>query len=143
KARAGVQVRVLVDGFGARGFNRRLAQPLHEAGAQVGVFLPSRFRPFSSPRTNFVNHRKMLVVDSTIAFTGGMNIDDEYAHQWRDAMVRIEGLAVEALEHVFLDDWYYATNQLVEEIERPADQVLSDGTELAIIASGPDSVAWI
>lgn len=145
RARAGVHVRVLVDGFGSRAFVRALGRPLVEAGAQVGVFLPSRFTPFSSPRTNFVNHRKILVVDGQVAFTGGMNVGDEYALRWRDAMVRLEGPAVLDLQHVFLDDWYFAMDEIVEEDAEPDPEALAstEGVELAIIASGPDSEAWI
>lgn len=143
RARAGVQVRVLVDGFGSRGFMRRLGKPLLEAGARVAVFLPSRFTPFDSPRTNFVNHRKILVVDGAVAFTGGMNVGDEYAQRWRDAMVRLEGPAVLDLQHVFLDDWYFATDELVEDDPEPELLAHAGGIDLAIIASGPDSEAWI
>lgn len=143
KAREGVRVRVLVDGFGSSGFVRRLGGPLLEAGASVGVFLPSRFTPFDSPRTNFVNHRKLLVIDDQVAFTGGMNVGDEYAHHWRDAMVRIEGPAVADLQFVFLDDWYFATNELVEGDPERGNVRYADGVEAAIIASGPDSEAWL
>ncbi len=151
RARAGVQVRVLVDGFGSSGFVRRLGKPLLDAGARVAVFLPSRFTPFDSPRTNFVNHRKILVVDGAVAFTGGMNVGDEYALRWRDAMVRLEGPAVLDLQHVFLDDWYFATDELVEEDSEQDPELLlaraapspPHTVELAIIASGPDSEAWI
>lgn len=143
RARSGVRVRVLVDGFGSRGFMRRLAAPLLEAGAEVAVFLPSRWTPFRSPRTNFVNHRKILVIDGEVAFTGGMNIGDEYALRWRDAMVRIDGPAVQDLEHIFLDDWYFATDRIVDDTEPRAEAAYSDGIEVALIASGPDSEAWI
>lgn len=143
RARAGVRVRVLVDGFGSHGFMRRLAGPLLDAGAEVAVFLPSRFTPFSSPRTNFVNHRKILVIDGEVAFTGGMNVGDEYALRWRDAMVRIEGPAVQDLEHVFLDDWYFATDRIVDDAEPHGGAAPSDGIDLAIVASGPDTEAWI
>jgi cardiolipin synthase len=143
KARQGIRVRVLVDGFGSSGFARRLGRPLREAGASVAVFLPSRFTPLESPRTNFVNHRKILVVDDRVAFTGGMNVGDEYAQRWRDAMVRIEGPAVQDLQLVFLDDWYFATNELVETDAGVATAPYPDGVDAAIIASGPDSEAWI
>lgn len=143
KARQGVQVRVLVDGFGSSGFVRRLGRPLREAGASVGVFLPSRFTPLESPRTNFVNHRKILVVDDRVAFTGGMNVGDEYAERWRDAMVRVEGPAVQDLQLVFLDDWYFATNELVESDGGTAIAPHPNGVDAAIIASGPDSESWI
>jgi cardiolipin synthase len=142
RARAGVAVRVLVDGFGARKATKWLAGPLRAAGAAFGVFLPSHFTPFRAPRFNFVNHRKIVVVDGQVAFTGGMNIGTEYRERWRDAMLRIEGPAVGALDHVFLDDWYFATDELIDD-ERLRRKSRPDGTEVAVVASGPDSEAWI
>lgn len=142
RARAGVSVRVLIDGFGARKAARWLKSSLLEAGVKFGVFLPSHFTPFKAPRFNFVNHRKIVVVDGHVAFTGGMNIGNEYKRRWRDAMLRIEGPAVGALDHVFLDDWYFATNELIDD-ERTRFKHLANGTEVAVVASGPDSEAWI
>ncbi len=143
RAHAGVQVRVLVDGFGSRKFAGKFSQPLRDAGAKIGVFLQSRFASFRKQRLNFVNHRKILIVDGAVAFTGGMNVGDEYARKWRDAMVRLEGPAVAALDHVFLDDWYFATNELLDDPEHPPTPPTPDGVDAAIIASGPDTEAWI
>ncbi len=140
RAHAGVAVRVLVDGFGTRNA-RWLTEPLRQAGAKVGIFLPSHFTPFRAPRFNFVNHRKVVVVDGAVAFTGGMNIGNAYATDWRDTMVRIEGPAVRALDHVFLDDWYFATDELIDD-ERSGPPS-ANGIEVAVVASGPDSEAWI
>ena len=154
RARAGVKVRVLVDAQGSSGFTARFARPLREAGAQVAWFLPSKFANLARPRVNFVNHRKILVVDGAVAFTGGMNIGDEYARLWQDMMVQVEGGAVEALQHVFLEDWYFATGELVEELmplrsvrtslppPAPLGRVSRD-VACAVVASGPDSEAWI
>jgi cardiolipin synthase len=98
--------------------------------------------PLVAPRLNFVNHRKIIVVDEHVALVGGMNIGDEYAHAWRDVMLRIEGPAVHALDHVFLDDWFFATDEEVEHIERDADLAPGDAS-CAIIASGPDREPFI
>jgi len=154
RARAGVAVRVLVDAHGSPRFTRRFAQPLLEAGAHVAWFLPSKFANLARPRINFVNHRKILVVDGATAFTGGMNLGDEYAHTWQDVMVQIEGPAVEALQHVFLDDWYFATHEIVPELLplRPVRTSIppraslgrtARDVECAVVASGPDSEDWI
>jgi cardiolipin synthase len=154
RARAGVRVRVLVDAQGSSGFTSRFARPLQEAGAKVAWFLPSKFANLAKPRVNFVNHRKILVVDGAVGFTGGMNIGDEYALHWQDMMVQVEGGAVEALQHVFLEDWYFATEELVEElmplrsvrtsVPAPAPKGrISDDAACAVVASGPDSEAWI
>lgn len=142
RARAGVTVRVLVDAFGSQDFAGSFAEPLERAGARVARFLPSRFEPFNAPRFNFVNHRKILVVDGEIAFTGGMNIGDEYRDTWRDLMLQLRGPVAQALNYVFLDDWYFATTESVE--DAGTEPVLQPGsTDVAVIASGPDTESWI
>lgn len=142
KARQGVTVRVLVDAWGTPRFIGKFSKPLLKAGAQVRAFMPSKLYPLRAPRLNFINHRKILVIDEEIAFTGGMNIGNEYASEWRDMMARIEGPAVRALEHVFLDDWYFASGERVDHIEFEHSPPCGD-IACAVIASGPDREAWI
>jgi cardiolipin synthase A/B len=140
RARAGLQVRVLVDGFGT-GRSAWLAERAAEAGIQVAVFLPERFRPLYAPRVNFVNHRKIVIVDHEIAFTGGMNFAAEYAGAWRDLMIRVQGPSVGALEYVFFEDWYFATSEVLDAASVNCDSAA--GLSVATIASGPDSEPWI
>jgi cardiolipin synthase A/B len=140
KAREGVTVRLLVDGFGT-GRAKSIRARLERAGGEFAVFLPSRFRPFYAPRVNFVNHRKIVVVDHEVAFTGGMNIGREYERVWRDVMIELRGPAVNALEHVFFEDWYFATDCILE--DPGASGETQNGIAVATIASGPDSEPWI
>lgn len=142
RARAGVKVRVLVDAWGTPRFTGSFSDPLRAAGAKVSAFLPSHFMPLLAPRFNFANHRKLLVVDESVAFVGGMNIGDEYALSWRDVMARLEGPAVRALDHVFLDDWYFATGDEVSH-EENEDGPPSGTVACAVIASGPDRESFI
>lgn len=116
KARQGVCVRFLYDGFGSSGLSRRFLKPMKEAGIHTATFLPGQtFRERWS--INLRNHRKIVVVDGTEAFTGGMNIGDEYLgrHQkyrfWRDAHLKISGPEVWRLQSVFAEDWLYATGE--------------------------------
>ncbi len=142
RARAGVTVRILVDAFGSQAFAGSFCEPLVGAGAKVARFLPSRFEPFNAPRFNFVNHRKILVVDGETAFTGGMNIGNEYRDQWRDLMLGMKGPVAQALNYVFLDDWYFATGEYVD--DAGAERVAAQGSvDVAVIASGPDTESWI
>jgi cardiolipin synthase len=116
RARTGVEVRVLYDGFGSLGLDESALERLRGAGGDVVVFNPiARFWPRFAPRRR--DHRKILVVDGAVAFTGGLNIGDEYADGlaggargdvWRDAHVRIEGPCVRDLEAVFLESWFRA-----------------------------------
>jgi cardiolipin synthase len=142
KAREGVTVRVLVDAWGTPRFTGKFSAPLREAGVRVAAFLPSRFQPILAPRLNFSNHRKLVVVDEQIGFLGGMNIGDEYAKEWRDVMVRLEGPSVRALDHVFLDDWYFASDDDVGHLEF-SREAQDGGVACAVVASGPDRESYI
>jgi len=143
RAKAGVQVRVLVDAFGSDKFDREFEAPLLEAGAKIAQFFPTPFDALGAPRFNFRNHRKILVVDSSVAFTGGMNIGNEYAHDWRDLMVRLRGPAVASLQYIFLDDWYFATGESVEDQPTQSAPAGPGDTDVAVVASGPDTEHWI
>lgn len=141
RAADGVEVRILLDGFGSQRPVRRLRRRLKRSQIKVAYFLPSRLFPLHSPRLNFSNHRKIVVIDDHLAFTGGMNIAHEYEHTWRDLMLEIRGPAARSLHHVFLDDWYFATDQTL--VEPETSPPLEGGCEMAVVASGPDTEPWI
>ncbi|MBW2456265.1 MAG: cardiolipin synthase [Deltaproteobacteria bacterium] len=142
KAREGVQVRVLCDAVGSPAMRGPFARPLRQAGASVVRFMPPRLLS-RSPRLNFRNHRKILVVDGEVGVISGFNIGDEYRKRWRDVGLRIAGPAVDQLQEIFADDWYYATD---ENLADPAyfchwktDLGPRKGADCAAVASGPDS----
>lgn len=143
KAQSGVRIRLLVDGLGSRKDSHKLRKLLAPHGIEFAVFLPSRIWPLHAPRLNFINHRKIIVVDNRIAFTGGMNIAIEYERSWRDLMVRIEGPAVEGLNHIFLEDWFFATGSDISDPLRSNYAEHPGGVDAAIISSGPDTEGWI
>jgi cardiolipin synthase len=147
KARQGVEVRVLVDGVGSPDFEKKLAAPLLEAGARVGIFLPPTYLA-RRPTFNFRNHRKLVVVDGEEAFTGGMNVGGEYEHNWHDLAIRVRGPAVQQLHTIFLDDWFFATDEnlateryLTAQTPQRADASASSVRDASfrVIASGPDT----
>lgn len=141
RAAEGIEVRILLDGFGSRSVHRRLERRLRGSRVKLAYFLPSRLWPLHAPRLNFANHRKIVIVDDHLAFTGGMNIAHEYEHVWRDLMLEIRGPAARSLHHVFLDDWFFATDETLSEPETASP--LPDGCDLAVVASGPDTEPWI
>ncbi|MGH1347348.1 MAG: phospholipase D-like domain-containing protein [Nannocystales bacterium] len=121
RARAGVQVRVLVDQLGSWGLDRDHFGALLDAGGEVSVFGPVRVPiRFGRSRVNFRNHRKILTVDGSTGFVGGLNVGDKYfgsgseADGWRDLFVQLHGDAVLGLEATFLDDWLVTTGQVVD-----------------------------
>ncbi len=106
------------------------------------------FLPINPLRTwiqiNNRNHRKLTVVDGTVAFTGGMNIGDEYLGKshyfgyWRDTFLRLEGPVVAALQRVFIEDWHFASAESLNE-EAYFPPLESKGEHaVQVVESGPD-----
>ena len=118
--RAGVQVNIIYDCVGTLGTPEAFFTHMREAGIQLCPFNPvNPLRRLGHWRINHRDHRKILVVDGTVAFTGGANISATYAHGslfhrkskkptslgWRDTHLRIEGPAVAALQLLFVENW--------------------------------------
>lgn len=138
RARAGVRVCVLLDGKGSSGLGRTFMAPLRRAGGQVAFFLPVRFRPWA-PTLNFRNHRKLVLIDGEIAYTGGINIGDDYRRRWHDFFVRFAGEVVEHFDEVFREDWHFATGTVLAPlVVRP--KISGGDTLCTLIASGPDRI---
>lgn len=138
-ARRGVEVRVLFDALGTYHTSRRFFRPITEAGGRVAAFLPLG-KGFRNLRWNLRNHRKILVVDGGTAFTGGMNIADEYAAAdgWRDVHARIRGPAAAGLQRVFVEDWHFATGELLDAERWFRGAVPAGDVPVQVVASGPD-----
>lgn len=142
KAREGVRVRFLYDGIGSLYLNNRFLQPMRDVGIEAAAFLPgASLRERWS--LNLRNHRKIVVVDGRIGFTGGMNIGDEYLGRnrrrgyWRDTHLRAEGASVLQLQQVFAEDWYYATNEALTDLSLFPDTDEPGSMMAQAIASGP------
>jgi cardiolipin synthase len=143
-AQRGVAVRLLLDGFGCFALGAGWRRPLRRAGVKVGEFLP--MRSVLLQPVNLRNHRKIVVVDGELAFTGGFNVGDEYRGQmpgvgaWRDVHLRIEGPAAGELQRVFFQDWAFATGEgIPAEGYFPATPVARGDAVVAIVPSGPDT----
>ena len=150
RAKAGVQVRLLVDAWGSSIFIRPSFKELIKAGGQVSFFLPLIHNP-ARGRTNLRNHRKIALFDSEVAIFGGMNYAKEYMgpdpdpQRWSDLCARLEGLAIQPLIEIFNSDWKISSkHQSVKNVsESPLNSenpvVLSEDQHTAqIVASGPD-----
>lgn len=120
-AERGVAVYVIVDAVGQGYLLSRASKRLKKnSKVNVARYLPLRLS-LSGLRVNLRNHRKLLVVDGTLGFTGGMNIshrhlvdDPTNSNKTQDVHFRVEGPAIYALEHVFLEDWWFATKKRVD-----------------------------
>ena len=116
----GVQVRVLIDGVGARYSHPPVVAALRHRGVTTKEFLPSLF-PFSHPYFNLRNHRKLLVVDGTMGFCGGLNIRDacmlslKPSHPTRDVHFRFRGPVVQQLMSAFAFDWQFSAREVLDD----------------------------
>ena len=117
RARAGVRCNVLIDALGAEKIGKKLIKDMTEAGVHV-----ERFRPVgwvNITRLDNRTHRKILVVDGKLGFTGGVGIADEWTgnaqdkKHWRDSHLQVEGPAVRGLQGAFLENWLEATNEIL------------------------------
>lgn len=144
KARQGVDVRLLYDAVGSSRLDRRRLETFRAAGGKAAAFLPvNPLRRRWSIQLR--NHRKILVVDAEVAFTGGMNVGDEYSgsgpvgrrRPWRDAHVEVRGPAVGDLSLVFAEDWCFATDECAVP-PAPSDPRHEPGAVVAVLPSGPD-----
>lgn len=114
---AGVEVRVLVDGFGSFKLKKQFRRELQQAGVKI-----ERFRPFglnNLVRVYRRSHRRAIVIDGRVAFTGGAAISKKWAgdvrttHEWRDSMVRITGPLVAGIQAAFAENWVYCTGEML------------------------------
>lgn len=117
--RRGVQCRVLVDAVGSRPWRRGLRRLLDQQNVDWRFALPVNPFRMLLRRLDLRNHRKLAVIDGSIAYTGSQNIVDEgYGHHdlaWRDLMVRLVGPIVSQLQVIFVQDWYFETGVLLED----------------------------
>jgi cardiolipin synthase len=147
RARDGVKIRVLLDGTGTR-LSRAFLQPMRDAGIAVAVFNPVRLRTLRSRRVDFRSHRKIVVCDGRVGFTGGMNIADAHSAEladpyWRDTHLRLTGPAVWPIQRLFFEDWYFAAEELLPITTATVPPPDHEGSELVqIVASGPDDTRF-
>jgi len=139
----GVEVRVLIDGAGARYSRRSIVGDLRSRGVRVERFLPT-FSPARLFVMNLRNHRKIMVVDGCTGFTGGMNIRygnvllENPKHPVRDVHFRVAGPVVAQLQETFAEDWCFTTGESLDgelwfpPLARAGEQVLRG------IRDGPD-----
>lgn len=143
KAKEGIAVRLIYDAVGSWRLGRSYFAPMIEAGVEVEEFL-SVTLPFFGSRLNYRNHRKILVVDGKVGFTGGINIGDEYLGRdkvlgfWRDTHLKIVGEANYVLQTIFLKDWYFVRNEELDDPRYFPRQGYQGEKAIQILSSGPD-----
>ena len=141
KARLGIRVHLLYDEIGCFRLPGSYLRELTDAGVHVSPFnttkgIRNRFQ------LNFRNHRKVVIVDGRAAFTGGLNVGDEYMGRgkefgpWRDTYICVRGPCVQAVQFAFIEDWYWATHE-VPDVNWSPNRSHSGDKNVLVIPSGP------
>ena len=148
KVKEGVKVRFIIDSFGSRSINKKMFKLLKDNNIEVFSFLPL-FTPRMFRFVNIRDHRKLVVIDGEIAYTGGMNIADRYRNNgnprnkrfWRDTGVRICGDAVKSFQLQFFNIWKFVSKQTDDfEAEIFSGEFTTEKEcIIQLVDSGPDS----
>lgn len=144
KAKNGVDIRIIYDDMGSHGtLKRRTKKEITKAGIKLQPF--NRLVPIFNIALNLRDHRKIVVIDGKVSFTGGTNLADEYINEkrlhgyWKDEGIKIEGRATDNLTLAFLTQWKFLTNQKInyEDYINKAEELKCDGVNIPFV-SGPN-----
>ncbi|MFF9090604.1 phosphatidylserine/phosphatidylglycerophosphate/cardiolipin synthase family protein [Streptomyces sp. NPDC014991] len=145
RAREGIRVRLLLDGFGAKQIERDLLDLMDAAGVQVAWFRrPVWLSPF---KQNHRCHRKALIIDEHTAFTGGVGIAEEWCGdargpgEWRDTHVQVRGPAVDGIAAAFAQNWAECHDELFDDRDRFTEH-RQPGTSVVQVVRGSASIGW-
>src|SRR5256714_4341960 len=140
-AKRGVEVRIILDRHGSKKIPPPLVQRMRDAGCDVQWFRRAQW--YDWEKYNRRTHRRLLVIDGEVGFTGGVGIADQWdgngdsPHHWRDCHVRVRGPAVGALQSTFVDNWNEATGELVLGARYFPDLERGGSTAVSIVQSNP------
>jgi cardiolipin synthase len=144
KVKDGVEVCLLLDSLGSWNISGHFLATFKDAGGKYAFFMPMIHLPFRG-RANLRNHRKIVLIDRTIAIVGGMNLAQEYmgaishVKRWHDLSIIVKGPIVSDLDTVFRSDWKFAAKEeLIVLPEQPMVTECDDPVALQVVPSGPD-----
>jgi cardiolipin synthase len=143
KVSEGVRVRLIYDSLGSWRLKKTFLRQMKDGGVEVGSFLKLNL-PFFNDKLNYRNHRKIVVVDGAVGFTGGLNIADRYVQgnelgAWRDTLIKITGNAVHGLQSTFLIDWHFVSRIYIVAAEYYPQNTTAGGKLVQTVTSAPDS----
>ncbi|MBG80386.1 MAG: cardiolipin synthase [Phycisphaerae bacterium] len=142
QAKAGVEVRVLIDSLGSHSTKKRFMQPLVDAGGEVSWFIPVIHNPWKASGDTR-NHRKIALFDRTHVIAGGSNIGEEYIgpvevkDRWLDLNFELQGPAVQSYFDVFRSDWAFASGRKINTPPEPTTEAVGDSLA-HVLPSGVD-----
>ena len=143
KAREGVRVRVIYDYLGGWKLPISWRTSLQNAGVYIHPFLAAD-NIFRFSLLNYRNHRKLVIIDGRIAYTGGMNLANRYIFGnhlglWRDTFIKVQGPAVHSMQYSFLTDWSFVDGKIIANQKYYPELQLFENNFTQIVTSGPDS----
>lgn len=153
KASEGVEVKLLYDSVGSLHTGKHIFKNLVKNGGQVAEFFPPLMGiKLINFKANYRNHRKIVVIDGKISYTGGINVRDDHLGDkkrlapWRDEQIRIEGSATYSLQNIFFSDWRNAINDLEKPINYLSEKYFpvlkfNGNVAMQILSSGPESTS--
>lgn len=145
KTKEGIEVRILYDAIGSFDWKQKSIKRFKAIGVKIHASMPLRFGSiiFSF---NYRNHRKIVIIDGEIGFTGGFNLTDKYIKPfselgvWQDTHVKLKGPVVESLHKVFIKDYFFASKEAILLDSKYLPKLVHKGDSIVqIVASGPDS----
>jgi len=138
KAREGIEVRFIYDNVVNWFIPKKFYKEMSDNGVQVTSFMKVKLASLKS-RINYRNHRKQVIIDGHIGYTGGMNVADNYAKDvWRDTHLRMEGQGALGLQASFLIDWYSSGEARIDPTRYFPEQPIYNTTLLQVVNDGPD-----
>ncbi|MBO0343175.1 cardiolipin synthase [Flagellimonas profundi] len=145
KIKEGVEIRIIYDSLGSYKLRGRPRKQFQDIGVKIYPIMPIRIRNLLFS-LNFRNHRKIVIIDNTVAFTGGVNVSDKYIKRenglgkWKDVHLKLEGPIVNDLHLIFLKDYFFASNKADFNISNyVAAQQAAGNVNAQVVAGGPDS----
>jgi cardiolipin synthase len=139
RAKAGVRVRILLDSVGAQSMNKELVHSMEDSGAEVEFFRPPT--TWKVWETNHRTHRKVLICDEEVAFTGGVGIAEEWTgdaqdpDHWRETHIRMRGPAVDGMRAAFVSNWAETGRELFDDRDRFPEQPQPGGVTVQCVQS--------
>lgn len=141
RARAGVEVRMVIDAIGSTAYPDSRFTALRQAGGRVAWYHPVRW--YTWPRANNRTHRELIVVDGALGFAGGAGFADQWRYserkdpRWRDTMVRLEGGAATGLQATFSENWLEASGEMLIASQYFPQQTTHGGAKALVVTSSP------
>ncbi len=145
KVKEGVEIRMLYDSFGSNSMRGKRVKRFKDIGVKAFSTMPIRFGNLLFT-LNYRNHRKIMIIDGKVGFTGGFNVSDKYMKPvselgvWQDLHLKIQGPLVNSLQRIFVKDYHFAGEEELLLQDKYFPKVAPVGSTIAqIISSGPDS----